>query len=1004
MQALFNDIYAFTSEVAAFKHERALLVWKWEGEDALSRGYCFRIDLAQPIEKTDSCMHLLGERATLSNTAQGVRWHGIITQLQQMGEDAQYRYLRVTLEPQWSIARLDHTSRIHASENPDIRLSHLVNFTLSRCGLQPPGAAGNGTSDDYQWLVNKEHEDRFVTDFVCQYDETSYAFLSRQLEHAGVSYEFEHGTHHEKMVFRSEKEQTATDRIKLMWRPDAEHKLSASGDMVNTLTRSARMAPETIGLLDHDPAHAAVSLASQADILRERYLSRSSLKGRRVIYGERYTQTNDGDYIAEMRAKQVHSERHRLTGKGCSPRLRAGNVVELVGFPKSRMSAESPVALAEERDPSGNVTLRVIQVRHTGQQPLPGKVSEENESAYIETEWTATPASVPFYPALDTPVPRIPGLVTAVIESAAGNYPPRQTAALTHPDADPDAHPTPDTTKPTERDYPYLNRNGYYRVRFHFAENEQDWQHPVLSEQDELGSKENFPDLESAAPRVARNSGWVRMATPYAGASGSHNGEFGMYFPLTEGAEVLVSFLNGDPDRPVIIGAVPNSDNPSMVYGNADPSPAGQTDESGDEPLDATRLPSRIAGVVTQGGNMLAFNTESGKQLAALASPTANSYVALGGDINDTKAPGIVLHSEREILTKAKSKVEDIEGKGLRRIYDLTPEAPESGTTKERTAEFYKTGKKFTALLATGEAGINLSKPKLSANIDMTFGASAKLSLDMALKFGASFTGVIAADWSVGFAVKTDVNFLEHNRTKKSESFKTRKRSAVIIEDELKAGKRMEKLIRKEVITGSTKVFADTVYRNEAAKAIVLSVWLPPPAPRLNPDDPIPANRATQAPNSASLLAAVQPTSLAASLIPKFSSSFEAADAIPDLSRLPQDEGNLSGASLSSLRLTTTHAELSGDKHVEISLKKKQGSVTIDAGGDGTMTLKRGATSVVFDNTGLKANSTTAGVVHAKTELTLEAGSNLYLKSSATAAVNSTGLLTLQAGNVVKLG
>jgi len=38
-----------------------------------------------------------------------------------------------------------------------------------------------------------------------------------------------------------------------------------------------------------------------------------------------------------------------------------------------------------------------------------------------------------------------------------------------------------------------------------------------------------------------------------------------MHFPLREGTEVLLAFLNGNPDRPVIVAALPNTEAPSMV-------------------------------------------------------------------------------------------------------------------------------------------------------------------------------------------------------------------------------------------------------------------------------------------------------------------------------------------------------------------------------------------------------------------------------------------------------
>ena len=49
------------------------------------------------------------------------------------------------------------------------------------------------------------------------------------------------------------------------------------------------------------------------------------------------------------------------------------------------------------------------------------------------------------------------------------------------------------------------------------------------------------------------------MLQPHAGAT------YGVHFPLRPGTEVLIGFVEGDPDRPVIVGAIPNAETPSPV-------------------------------------------------------------------------------------------------------------------------------------------------------------------------------------------------------------------------------------------------------------------------------------------------------------------------------------------------------------------------------------------------------------------------------------------------------
>jgi type VI secretion system secreted protein VgrG len=49
------------------------------------------------------------------------------------------------------------------------------------------------------------------------------------------------------------------------------------------------------------------------------------------------------------------------------------------------------------------------------------------------------------------------------------------------------------------------------------------------------------------------------MAQPSAGAG------YGMHFPLHIGTEVVISHVDGDPDRPVIVASIPNGATASPV-------------------------------------------------------------------------------------------------------------------------------------------------------------------------------------------------------------------------------------------------------------------------------------------------------------------------------------------------------------------------------------------------------------------------------------------------------
>lgn len=108
----------------------------------------------------------------------------------------------------------------------------------------------------------------------------------------------------------------------------------------------------------------------------------------------------------------------------------------------------------------------------------------------------ALPADTTFRPARRTPVPRIPGTQTAVVVGKAGEE-------------------------------VWTDKFGRIKVQFHW---------------DQLGKKDE------------NSSCWVRVAQGWAGKN------WGSFFLPRLGQEVVVSFLEGDPDRPLVTGSVYNGE------------------------------------------------------------------------------------------------------------------------------------------------------------------------------------------------------------------------------------------------------------------------------------------------------------------------------------------------------------------------------------------------------------------------------------------------------------
>jgi type VI secretion system secreted protein VgrG len=99
------------------------------------------------------------------------------------------------------------------------------------------------------------------------------------------------------------------------------------------------------------------------------------------------------------------------------------------------------------------------------------------------------------------------------------------------------------------------------------------------------------------APDPAHSSCWIRVAQAWAGES------FGFQFVPRVGMEVLVTFLGGDPDRPVVIGCLPNATHPPPF------------------PLPAAAAKSGIRTRSTPGGggfNEIAFDDTAGSEVLAI--------------------------------------------------------------------------------------------------------------------------------------------------------------------------------------------------------------------------------------------------------------------------------------------------------------------------------------------------------------------------------------------------
>jgi type VI secretion system secreted protein VgrG len=144
-----------------------------------------------------------------------------------------------------------------------------------------------------------------------------------------------------------------------------------------------------------------------------------------------------------------------------------------------------------------------VSVRHTGRQPevLTFEQATPENKEGYRNEFLCIPAQVPYRPPRGTPRPTIAGAQTAIVVGPPGE----------------EIH---------------TDEHGRIKVQFHW---------------DREGKNND------------KSSCWIRVSQAWAGP-----GWGALYLPRI-GHEVVVEFLEGDPDRPIVTGSVYNGQNPSPI-------------------------------------------------------------------------------------------------------------------------------------------------------------------------------------------------------------------------------------------------------------------------------------------------------------------------------------------------------------------------------------------------------------------------------------------------------
>lgn len=490
-----------------------VVVHELSGVEAISRLSDFRVIVVCPETDGLDAEDLLTRKVTLvfefreredSGAAVEIRRvHGIIAEVRDMLSPEAYAVYELRVVPRFWLASLVETLDIFIDRSiPDIVRDKLTALHLVE-------------GEDFEfWLLDTYPE----REFIVQYRETDHAFLSRLLEHVGISYYFEQREDRDVVVF--------CDHNRSFGAPpgDAPLHFQPRGERVDVfrVEVASRVVPHRYIQRDYNYRNPSVDLTGESEIPSS---SQGAVAGGVVEYGGHFKTEGEARWVAEIRAQERNAQRRIFECESDRPEVGAGFKVALLGHPR------------------GDLQLLVTEVRHHARQTT--LMGSADDAGGYRNEFRAIMETTMFRPPRVTPRPRVSGMLTAIVDAE------------------------------NKGQYAEIDDQGRYRVKFMF---------------------------DTSDAQQGKASRYVRMMQPHAGAG------YGMHFPLRPGIEVLITFMDGDPDRPVIAGTVPNPQTASPVVSD-----------------NATKNIIR-----TGGGNEIQIDDAEDKHRIKMMTPTSNTCFQLG--------------------------------------------------------------------------------------------------------------------------------------------------------------------------------------------------------------------------------------------------------------------------------------------------------------------------------------------------------------------------------------
>lgn len=335
-------------------------------------------------------------------------------------------------------------------------------------------------------------------DYCVQYDETDLHFIQRLCEEEGIHYHFQHRESGHVLVFGDD--QTVFPKLAPV-SCQQDSGLVADEPVIKRFGVRVETRPNRVSRRDYDFEKPRMTMEAAV-----RNDARPDLED--YDYPGRFVDRERGKHLAQ-RVLERHGHDFELAEGESDQRLLSGHFLPLTGHPRGDWNqlwllnevhheGKQPQVLEESSIELPSISTRAHPpLREEIPEGVAHRLEASGFTQGYRNRFTATPWIVPYRPALKHPKPRILGSQSAVVTGPAGEE---------------------------------IHCDEYGRVKVQF-----------------------FWDREGQADD--KTSCWLRVSSSWAGD------QYGGIAIPRVGMEVLITFLEGDPDQPLITGCLYHKEN-----------------------------------------------------------------------------------------------------------------------------------------------------------------------------------------------------------------------------------------------------------------------------------------------------------------------------------------------------------------------------------------------------------------------------------------------------------